>query len=102
MKKNFIFTDKSYSEISVLSSCLGLIADVSLVVALYGSFKTDGRPEFRYGLVVFLSMLLAIAGLILGVKARMEKDRFYLFANLGIFFNLAGLILVSMILYAGV
>lgn len=100
-RSGYIFTNKTYSKKSIMSSVLGLIALVSLVVDVYLSFRASGAEKASYGAVCFLAMLYALLGAGLGVLARMEKDRFYLFANMGIVLNLAALAFVSMILYAG-
>ena len=102
MKKSYIFTNKSYSEYSVLSALLGLLSLVSQIVAVVGSYRREGAPDFRYGMAVFLSMLFSFAGLGFGVYARTERDRFYLFAYIGMALNFLGLVGVSLILPAGV
>jgi len=42
-----------------------------------------------------------VLGLIFGIMAKMERDRFYLFAWIGIVLNLLTIAGVSFILYAG-
>ncbi|MDD3369428.1 MAG: DUF6142 family protein [Lachnospiraceae bacterium] len=102
MKKNYIFTNKKHSEKSIMSTILGLIAVISPVVAVFFSFEVAGEARFQYGLAVFFSMLFALAGLVLGIMSRMEKDKFYLFSYVGIILNVLALAEVSIILYAGV
>ncbi len=99
MRKNYIFTDKSYSERSIFSAVIGAISVISEAVAVYYSFLGGGKPELRLGMVLFLSMLYALAGELCGILSRMEKDRFYLFADLGIALNALGLIGVGVILF---
>ena len=49
-----------------------------------------------------MCLLFSLAGLILGVLAKLEEDKFYLFAWLGIVLNLLTLLGIAFILYAGV
>lgn len=100
-KNGYIFTNKSYSKKSIMSTILGLIAVASLVVAAYLSYLGKGAQNPRYGSACVLAMIFAFVGEGLGVAARMEKDRFYLFARIGIVLNLIAIALISVILYAG-
>ena len=84
-----------------MSTILGLIAVISLIVDAYLSYQTAGTQNPRYGAVCVLAMIFAFVGEGLGVAGRMEKDRFYLFAHLGIVLNLIALAMISVILYAG-
>ena len=99
MRGNYIFTDKSYSERSIFSALIGGLAVGSELVALYVSFLQAGKPELRLGVVIFLCLIFSLAGEICGILSRMEKDRFYLFADLGIALNALGIIGVGVILF---
>jgi uncharacterized membrane protein YukC len=48
-----------------------------------------------------LVMIFAFVGIVLGVMARMEKDKYYVYAYLGIGLNVLALAAISIILYAG-
>ena len=100
-KKGYIFTDKTYSKKSIMSAILGLISLVSLCLVIYFSYREAGAFSISRGGVCLLSMLYALVGLGLAIAARMEKDRFYLFAYLGMVMNVISLLLVSTVLYAG-
>jgi len=84
-----------------MSAVLGIIAVAALIIDVYLSFQASGAEIAAYGGVCFLAMLYALLGAGLGIVSKMEKDRFYLFANLGIVLNLIALVMVSLILYAG-
>ncbi len=99
MRKSFIFTDKTWSEKSILSALLGLISVVSEAVALQASYAGGGKPQARLGMVILLCFIFSLVGEICGIVSRLEKDRFYLFANIGIFLNAVGLIGVGVILF---
>ena len=76
-----------------------MISVVSEGAALYFSFLGGGRPELRLGMALFLSVIFALAGEVCGILSRMEKDRFYLFADLGIALNTLALIGAGVILF---
>ncbi len=99
MRRNYIFTDKSYSEKSILSFLLGLISVISEIFALEHSFMQEGVPDHKLGMVVFLCFLFSFAGICLGIYSRLEKDRFYLFANGGIILNAIALVGVGVTLF---
>lgn len=101
-KANYIFTNKKHSKRGIMSTILGIISMISIIAAIYITFLQKGVAAFNYGIAVLLSALFALAGLWLGVRARMEKDRFYIFAYVGIAFNLITVAAVGFILYAGV
>ena len=100
-KKDYIFTNKKHSKKAIMSTVLSVIAVVSIIIAIYLSYVNKGMKNPRYGAACVLSMIFAFVGIGLGVAGRMEKDRFYLFCYLGIFFGLAAIGLISIILYAG-
>ena len=97
----YIFTAKKHPEKGIMSTILGVISIVSIVTAVYLAYKNGGSAAPQYGAAVLFCTLFSLAGVVLGVLSRMEKDRYYLFSHLGIGLNLAALCMVSMILYAG-
>jgi len=100
-KKSFIFTNKEHPKKSIMSTVLGILSVLSLILAAYLSYMDKGAENMRYGSACFLAMIFAFVGVALGVLGRMEKDKFYLFSYIGIVLNLAAIGLVSLILYAG-
>lgn len=101
LKKNYIFTNKTHSPKSIMSTLLGLISVASLLLAAYLSYVDQGAENMRYGAACVLAMIFAVTGVGLGIAGRMEKDRFYFFSYMGIVLNIVALGLVSLILYAG-
>lgn len=101
-RSGYIFTARKHPEKGIMSTILGMISMVSIAAAVYLTYKNGGNAEPQYGAAVFLVTLFSLAGLVLGVRSRMEKDNYYLFPHLGIAFNFLSLAMVSMILYAGV
>jgi len=99
--RRYMFTNKNYSAKSIMSAILGVISLVAVIYAIYITYTNGGVALPRYGAGIFLSMLFAFAGLILGFLAKMEPERFYLFAYIGFVLNLLTLCGVSFILFAG-
>ncbi len=102
IKKNYIFTNKRYSEKSVMSTILGLISLGALIAAVYFTFRAGGQAMVGYGVTGLLAAVFSLAGLTLGIMSRMEKDKFYLFSYIGIVTNLLAVLSIGYIIYAGV
>ena len=84
-----------------MSSSLGLINVGTISYAVYKTYKNAGMASDRYASTLFLVMILAFVGIILGLIGKVESQKFYLFAYLGLFLNLAAIGMISAILYAG-
>lgn len=79
----------------------GAVSLVSLITAVYLAYRNQGEAFVRYGVAGILCLIFSVAGLVLGIMARLEQDRFYLFAWIGIVLNILTLAGISFILYAG-
>lgn len=101
-KGGYIFTTRKHPEKGIMSTILGAISLISIVAAVYLAYQNGGNALPSYGAAVFLVTLFALAGLVLGILSRAEKDNYYLFPHLGIALNFVSLALISLILYAGV
>jgi hypothetical protein len=101
-KKNYMFTNKSHPERGIMSTILGILSDTAIGLAVFSSFTQRGNVGARLACVIMLSMLFGIAGLVLGILSRLEKDRFYFFSNVGILLNAFAVTATGFILYAGV
>lgn len=86
-KRNYKFTNKNFSLISILSAIWGILSLGSLLVAIVLTFFRQGVASMSYGLTAILALILSVAGLVLGIKARQERERFYLYAYIGIVTN---------------
>ncbi len=100
--KGFIFTNKAHSQKGIMSAVLGMISLFSVFLTIYYTAKAGGRAPLKYGFSVLLAMLYAIAGLVLGIRGRMEKDKFYLFAYMGIVLNGLMVVGIVLLLFVGV
>jgi len=101
-REGYIFTDKKNPKWGIMSTILGLIAGVSICMAVHRTYLNQGTALMQYGAVVLLAMIYAVAGLILGVRSLTEKDIFRVFPMIGIFLNGLTVIGGCVILYLGV
>ena len=101
-KEGYIFTDKKNPRWGILSTILGLIAGVSICMAIHKTYLNKGTALMQYGAVVILSMVYAVIGLVLGIRSLTEKDIFRFFPVIGIFLNILTIITSGIILYLGV
>lgn len=99
--KNYIFTNKTFSQKAIMSVVLGVIGIASIIVAVAFTYVKGGNASLEYGGVVLLSLLYGFGGLILGILSRKEPDKYYFLSYLGMVLNGVILVMVSMILYAG-
>ena len=99
--KNYIFTNKTFSQKAIMSVILGVIGIASIIVAVAFTYVKGGNASLEYGGVVLLSLLYGFGGLILGILSRKEPDKYYFLSYLGMVLNGVILVMVSMILYAG-
>ena len=102
MGRKYIFTNKKESKKGIMSAVLGIIALVSLFLAVYETFRNQGQALLKYGVAALFALLFALAGIVLGIMSKMEEDRFYLFSYLGIILNLLAIAGIGFIIYAGV
>lgn len=100
-RKNYIFTNKRYSEKSIMSTILGLISLGALIAAIYYTFLAGGEAMVGYGMTGLLVTVFSITGLVLGILSKLEKDKFYLFSYIGIVTNALAIISIICIIYVG-
>ncbi len=105
---NYKFTNKSHPIKGIMSAVLGMIALVSMFLAIYLSYldgmaSADGMTaRMQYGLAAVLAFIMALAGEIIGLVANAEKDRYRFFPILGLLLNAAALFAGVYILCAGI
>lgn len=85
-----------------MASILGIISLASIGLAVYLTYQKKGAAPMQYGTVVLLSLVFAVAGLVLGVRACMEKDIYRFFPVLGMILNSLTVAAGGFILYLGV
>ncbi len=96
------FTNKKHSQRGIYSVILGLIALFSFLMVIQLSYKQGGGMSPKLGAATVLALVIACVGEVIGVLSRQEEDVYYVFPDLGIFFN--GLVIAGNIalLYIGV
>lgn len=100
-KNSYMFTSKQHTQKGIMSTILGVISIVTLVYTIIMSYLRSGDIPIQYGAAAMLVMIFAFVGIILGLISKTERDRFYLFAYIGIGLNVLALAVISVILYAG-
>lgn len=100
-RKGYKFTNKKHSEKSVMSTVFGGLSIVSMLVLIYLSYLRGGVVPVNYGIAMMLVLLFGIVGIVLGVLAMQEREKFRLFAIIGLALNGITLLSVSAVLYAG-
>ena len=85
-----------------MSTILGLVAGISIWLAIHRTYLNNGEALMQYGAVVLLALVYAVAGLVLGIRSLMEKDIFRIFPVAGIFLNALTMMASGIILYLGV
>lgn len=98
-KKNYMFTNRRHSKKAIMSTVFGVLCTASMVIVIVMSYISDGDVPAGYGFTGLFATVLSLIGLLLGIFAVRETDRFKLFGWLGILLNGAGLGIVSGVLY---
>jgi len=101
-KGGYIFTDKKNPKWGIMSTILGLIAGISICLAIHRTYLNKGTALMQYGAAVLLAIIYAVAGMILGIRSLTEKDIFRFFPFFGIFLNALAIVAGGIILYLGV
>lgn len=101
LRRNYIFTNKRYSEMSIMSAVLGVISLGALIAAVYYTFLAGGEAMVGYGVTALLAAIFSVVGLVLGILSKLEKDKFYLFSYIGIVTNAVAVISITFIIYVG-
>ena len=83
MRRHYIFTDKRESKKGILSAVLGAMSLISVFLTVYFTWQNH-------------------AGLVIGIMAKLEEDKFYLFAWIGIVLNALTLLGIGGIVAVGV
>ncbi len=100
-RKGYKFTNKKHSEKSVMSTVFGFLSMISMMVLIYLSYRLGGEVPVNYGIAVMLILVFGIVGLVLGVLAMQEREKFRFFAIMGLVLNGLAIFSVSAVLYAG-
>ena len=83
------FTNKRHPLKAVMSVALALIGIGTVLLTVYQGYKAGGEIVWGHVAAVLLAIIMAVAGFVLGIMSRLEKDRYYFFPILGIILNFA-------------
>ena len=68
---------------------------------VYLAYKNGGQARLQEGAVLFLCLLMAVAGMILAILSRREPDKRYVLSYLAMAVNGLVLLLCSAVMYLG-
>lgn len=101
MRRHYIFTDKRESKRGYCQQCWGNVPDFCFPDRLfYLAESWDGICALRRGDTAVPDF--SVAGLVIGIMAKLEEDKFYLFAWIGIVLNALTLLGIGGIVAVGV
>lgn len=101
-KTGFMFTSKKISYRGVMSSILGFLSLISIIVSVVISFLNRGNTPFRIGIAGIFALLMAITGLGLAIVGMTKTEEFQLFPRMGFAVNMTILFLWGAIIYFGI
>ena len=101
VRDRYMFTDNRHPEKGVMSSILGCISVGANIAAVVFTYNDGGQAQLRYAAAVMVAACFSVAGIILGIMSRFERDIFKLFPNLGIILNSLSLGFIIFILILG-
>lgn len=94
VRDRFMFTDNRHPEKGILSAVLGCISVTTYILAVVFTYNNGGQALMQYAAAAFVAAIFSVAGLVLGIMSRFEKDIFKLFPNIGIILNSLAVIFV--------
>ena len=101
VRDRYMFTDNRHPEKGIMSAILGCLSVATLVAAVYFTYRDGGEAPMNYAAAALVAAIFSVAGLVLGIMSRFERDIFKLFPNMGIALNLLAIIFVGFILVMG-
>ena len=101
VRDRYMFTDNRHPEKGVMSAILGCISAGAIIAAVVFTYNDGGQAQLRYAAAVMVAACFSVAGIILGIMSRFERDIFKLFPNIGIILNSLSLAFIIFILVLG-
>ncbi|MBR5969798.1 MAG: hypothetical protein IK016_05550 [Lachnospiraceae bacterium] len=97
----FIFTDKKHPWRGIFSVVISVMSFSAVILAVVLTVRGTGGASASAAAGILLALIYAIAGLILGILSRLEREVYLLFPRLGIFLNAAAIVCIGGILFLG-
>ncbi len=101
VRDRYMFTDNRHPEKGVMSAILGCVSVVTLGCAVFFTYRDGGQAQVKYAAAAMLAAVFSVAGIVLGIQSRFERDIFKLFPNLGIVLNSLSIIFIILVLVIG-
>ena len=101
VRDRYMFTDNRHPERGIMSAALGVISVSAVVCAIVFTFRDGGTATMQNAAAAFVAAIFSVVGIVLGIRARFEKDIFKFFPNLGIILNSLVIIFTVIMLLAG-
>ncbi len=100
--RKYIYSNKEHTKKGIFSTVLAALSFFFLVLMIILSYVKRGEVGGAFGATAFLCTIFSALGIILGAAGKSEKEKFYLFSYIGIGWNVANIVFISVILYAGI
>jgi hypothetical protein len=87
-KKNIKFTDRNHAVNGIISTILGGISLVLMLVLVLLSYSQAGNAGVYTGSIGLVAMIVSIVGLFVGISSFKERESYYLFSKIGSLLNI--------------
>ena len=98
-KNRIIFTDNKQSKRGIMSVVLATICFLSMIYSIVVSYRLEGEVSQSIGTGLVMTLIMSVTGMVLGVSARLDGNKFKLLPVLGIVIN--GIVIVSLAFLLG-
>ena len=97
-RRSYKFTNKTHSQMGIMSFVFGILSLTSFVLVVYLSYKSGEVPG-GYGVTGLLVTVFSIVGVTLAALNLRQKECYKIFPAIGLVLNLCALSGISGILY---
>ena len=101
LRDRFVFTDNRHPSTGILSALLGLLSIGGIITAIARTFLSGGTVYGNITLGGVICAIYAVAGLILAIHARFERNVFMFFPKLGTVLNICAILAIAGLYYLG-
>ena len=98
-RRSYKFTNKTHSQMGIMSFVFGILSLTSFVLVVYLSYKSAGEVPGGYGVTGLLVTVFSIVGVTLAALNLRQKECYKIFSAIGLVLNLCALSGISGILY---
>jgi len=101
MSRKYIFTKRDNAKKGIMSTVLGIISIITLILIVYFSFLRNGEVPERYAATMLIIAIFSLTGIILGIIGLFEKEKYHLFPRIGVLLNTIAAGIIGFIIYSG-